>query len=159
MNCGNEMKMKKWSSPWTQFMQLTLRAGHMNPQLTCSQRQLHKLRSLRRSFLHFHFISAVHIWFISDIINIAILTNSSTLISKITVAKLKLVLRWSFRVFPYDFTVKTRSFHSFLNFKFNRSRNGFKGLYAYFKDHLENLYNAVSANFEASHDSWPRPLI
>ena len=32
--------------------------------------QLHKLRSLRRSFLHFHFISAVHIWFISYIINI-----------------------------------------------------------------------------------------
>ena len=31
--------------------------------------QLHKLRSLRRSFLHFHFISAVHIWFISYIIN------------------------------------------------------------------------------------------
>ena len=41
MNCGNEMKMT----------------------------QLHKLRSLRRSFLHFHFISAVHIWFISFIIN------------------------------------------------------------------------------------------
>ena len=31
--------------------------------------QLHKLCSLRRSFLHFHFISAVHIWFISYIIN------------------------------------------------------------------------------------------
>ena len=31
--------------------------------------QLHKLHSLRRSFLHFHFISAVHIWFISYIIN------------------------------------------------------------------------------------------
>ena len=31
--------------------------------------QLHELRSLRRSFLHFHFISAVHIWFISYIIN------------------------------------------------------------------------------------------
>ena len=31
--------------------------------------QLHKLRSLRRSFLHFHFISANHIWFISYIIN------------------------------------------------------------------------------------------
>ena len=30
--------------------------------------QLHKLRSLRRSFLHFHFISTVHIWFISYII-------------------------------------------------------------------------------------------
>ena len=32
--------------------------------------QLHKLRSLRRSFLHFHFTSAFHIWFISYIINI-----------------------------------------------------------------------------------------
>ena len=31
--------------------------------------QLHKLRSLRRSFLHFHFISPVHIWFISYIVN------------------------------------------------------------------------------------------
>ena len=31
--------------------------------------QLHKLRSLRRSFLHFHFISAVHKWFVSYIIN------------------------------------------------------------------------------------------
>ena len=31
--------------------------------------QLHKLCSLRWSFLHFHFISAVHIWFISYIIN------------------------------------------------------------------------------------------
>ena len=31
--------------------------------------QLHKLHSLRRSFLHFHFISAVHIWFILYIIN------------------------------------------------------------------------------------------
>ena len=31
--------------------------------------QLHKLRSLRRSFLHFHFISAVHVSFISYIIN------------------------------------------------------------------------------------------
>ena len=31
--------------------------------------QLHKLRWRRRSFLHFHFISAVHIWCISYIIN------------------------------------------------------------------------------------------
>ena len=31
--------------------------------------QLHKLRSLRRSFLHFHFISAVYVWFISYIID------------------------------------------------------------------------------------------
>ena len=116
MNCGNEMKMKKWSSQWTQFMQLhkeawkkfrtstgfepvtsrcrcdaltnwamkplTLGAGqlwvHMFPwkKPICSREffsgfftQLHKLRSLRRSFLHFHFISAVHIWFISYIIN------------------------------------------------------------------------------------------
>ena len=36
--------------------------------------QLHKLRSLRRSFLHFHFISAVQIWFISYIINIMLAT-------------------------------------------------------------------------------------
>ena len=85
--------------------------------------------------------------------NIAILTNWSTLISIIYVAKLKLVLRWSFRAFPYDFTVQIRSLNSFPNFKFNRSRNGFKGLYVHFKNHLENLYNSVSANFEASHDS------
>ena len=45
--------------------------------------------------------------------NIAILTNSSTLISKITVAKLKLVLRWSFRAFPYDFTVQIGVFFPF----------------------------------------------
>ena len=93
-----------------------------------------------------------HVCLIFD--NIAILTNSSKLISKITVAKLKLVLRWSFRAFPYDFTLQIRSFLSFPNFKSNRSRNGFSGLYVYFKDHLENLYyNAVSANFEASHAS------
>ena len=71
--------------------------------------------------------------------DIAILTNSSTLISKITVAKLKLVLRWSFGAFPYDITVQIRSFLSFPNFEFNRSRNGFKEFYVYFKDHLENL--------------------
>ena len=71
--------------------------------------------------------------------DIAILTNSSTLISKITVAKLKLVLRWSFRAFPYDFTVQIRSFHSFPNIKFNRSRNGFKEFYVYFKDHFREF--------------------
>ena len=71
--------------------------------------------------------------------NIAILTNSSTLISKITVAKLKLVLRWSFGAFPYDITVQISSFLSFPDFEFNRSRNGFKEFYVYFKDHLENL--------------------
>ena len=71
--------------------------------------------------------------------NIAILTNSSTLISKIAVASLKLVLRWSFGAFPYDITVQIRSFLSFPNFEFNRSRNGFKEFYVYFKDHLENL--------------------
>ena len=85
--------------------------------------------------------------------NMAILTNSSKLISKITVAKLKLVLRWSFGAFPYDFTVQIRSFLSFPNFKLNRSRNGFKGLYVHLSDRLENLCNAVSANFEASHDN------
>ena len=40
-------------------------------QASCSRntRRRHKLRSLRRSFVHFHFISVVHIWFISYIIN------------------------------------------------------------------------------------------
>ena len=50
--------------------------------------------------------------------NIAILTNSSTLISKITVvANLKLVLRWSFGAFHYDVTVQIRRFLSFHNYK------------------------------------------
>ena len=44
MNSGNEMKMKKLSSQWTQLMQLRKEASflsreHMNPQLTCFQRQ------------------------------------------------------------------------------------------------------------------------
>ena len=43
--------------------------------------QLHKLHSLRRSFLHFHFISAVHIWFVSYIIN-----NNNNLIIIIKIA-------------------------------------------------------------------------
>ena len=30
MNCGNEMKMKKWSSQWTQFMQLHKEAWKKN---------------------------------------------------------------------------------------------------------------------------------
>ena len=30
MNCGNEMKMKKWSSKWTQFMQLGKEAWKKN---------------------------------------------------------------------------------------------------------------------------------
>ena len=41
--------------------------------------QFHKLRSLRRSFLHFYFISAVHIWFISYIIITVILAIFSSL--------------------------------------------------------------------------------
>ena len=36
---------------------------------SCINCELCKFRSLRRSFLHFHFISAVHIWLISYIIN------------------------------------------------------------------------------------------
>ena len=113
------MKMKKWSSQWTQFMQLRKEAwkkfrtstgfepvtsryrchapptelwshwrsftGTYEPTIDLLPRsrvqtslksffsgfftQLHKFRSLRRSFLHLNFISAVHIWFISYIIN------------------------------------------------------------------------------------------
>ena len=33
MNCGNEMKMKKWSSQWTQFMQLRKEAWKKNSRL------------------------------------------------------------------------------------------------------------------------------
>ena len=100
INCGNEMKMKKWSSQWTQFTQLRKEAWKTKQNKTkqtkkktyeptidlpptsvasssvgrASHRksrghgfkprwspeffsgfftQLHKLRSLRRSFLHF----------------------------------------------------------------------------------------------------------
>ena len=36
MNCGNEMKIKKWSSQWTQFMQLHKEAWKKkNSELTC----------------------------------------------------------------------------------------------------------------------------
>ena len=45
--------------------------------------------------------------------NIAILTNSSTLISKVVVPSSILLLRWSFRACPYDVTVQIRSFLSF----------------------------------------------
>ena len=61
---GKKMKMKKWSSQWTQFMKPEKNSGNSG-----FFTQLHKLRSLWRSFLHFHFISAAHIWFISYIIN------------------------------------------------------------------------------------------
>ena len=63
------MKMKKWSSQWTQFMQLRKKAWKSPEFFSGFFTQLHKLRSLPRSFLHFHFISTVHIWFISYIIN------------------------------------------------------------------------------------------
>ena len=71
MNCGNEMKMKKWSSQWKQFMQLGEEAWkkiqNFNGTFATSRvqttlkswiffsgffTQLHKLLSLRRSFLH-----------------------------------------------------------------------------------------------------------
>ena len=65
MNCWNEMKMKKWSSQWMQFMQLRKRSlkkiqdfngfNHVKV-LNFFQALLRNciLRSLRRSFLHFH---------------------------------------------------------------------------------------------------------
>ena len=118
MNCENEMKMKKWSSQWTQFMQLRKeawkkfrtshiinthffhgniwthnwewlhssvgRASHRYREVTGSNpvevlnffsgffRQLNKLRSLRRSFLHFQ-IPYSHL--ISRVLNFAIFTS------------------------------------------------------------------------------------
>ena len=80
VNCGNEMKMKKWSSQWTQYMQLRKEAwkkihdfnGVWTRDLAITEltiikswiffsgffMHLHKLRSLWRSFLHFHFVPA-----------------------------------------------------------------------------------------------------
>ena len=55
--------------------------------------------------------------------NIAILTNPSTLISKIIVAKLKSCLRWYFGAFHYDVIVQKRIFLSFNNFKFTITRD------------------------------------
>ena len=94
MNCRNEMKMKKWSSQWMQFMQLRKEAWKKKFRTSTGSNhveflnffsdfftQLHKLHSLRRSFLHFHFISAVHIWFVSYIIN-----NNNNLIIIIKIA-------------------------------------------------------------------------
>ena len=37
MNCGNEMKMKKWSSQWTQFMQLRKKPSAGISQTNCYQ--------------------------------------------------------------------------------------------------------------------------
>ena len=86
------------------------------------------------SLLHRLPNSNTHGHFCVIFVNLAFLTNSSTLISKITVAKLKLVLRWSFGAFHYDVPVQIRNFLFLPNFKVNRSRNGFN-----FKDSLENL--------------------
>ena len=57
MNCGNEMKMKKWSSQWTEFTQFAIYATarrSLKRVLNFFFRllYLHKLRSLQRSFLH-----------------------------------------------------------------------------------------------------------
>ena len=70
----NDQKLQDFNGVWTRDLAIPVR---------CSTNelwshwiffsgfftQLHKLRSLRRSFLHFHFISAVHLWVISYIIN------------------------------------------------------------------------------------------
>ena len=69
------------------------------------------------SLLHRPLNCDIHGHFCVIFSNIAILTNSSTLISKITVANLKLLLRWSFGAFHYDITVQIRSFLSFPNYK------------------------------------------
>ena len=103
MNCGNEIKMKKWSSQWTQFMQLRKEAwkkkkkiqdfnGVWTPDLAITGAMLYQLiyeawsivgsyvpvkemsvNDIRNNcincvhrddhfFIHFHFISAVHIF-------------------------------------------------------------------------------------------------
>ena len=76
------MKMKKWSSQWTQFMQLRKEAWKKFRTSTgfepvtsrlpvrCSTNWAMKPLTLGAGQLWvFHFISAVHIWFISYVIN------------------------------------------------------------------------------------------
>ena len=67
-------KVQDFNGVWTRDLTIPVRCSLMR----CSTllfffsgffTQLHKLRSLRRPSLHFHFISAVHIWFISYITN------------------------------------------------------------------------------------------
>ena len=72
--------------------------------------------------------------------NIATLTNSSTLISKIIVAKLNYCVKVVFdRAFDNEVTVQIRSFLFFHSFKFNRSRNSFKAFLVHAKDDSGNF--------------------
>ena len=56
------------------------------------------------------------------------------LISKIIVTKLNSCVKMVFYGIQSDVDVQIRSFLSFSNFEFNKSRNYFKALLAYFKD-------------------------
>ena len=87
MNCGNEIKTKKWSSQWKQFMKLRKEA--LNKFSTSTGFEPIFFQSSLRNCINcvhcedhfFVFISAVHIWFISYIINLQEYTYLGTRIS------------------------------------------------------------------------------
>ena len=72
MNCGNEIKMKndRRREKKSSGLQRGLNAVEVLNFFQSFLRNCINCVSLRRSFLHFHLISAIHIWFISYIINI-----------------------------------------------------------------------------------------
>ena len=71
--------------------------------------------------------------------NIPILTNLSTLITKINVAKLNSSVKVKVWAFHYDVIVQTTSFVPFNNSKFITDKNSFKALQVYCKVYSKNF--------------------
>ena len=82
--------------------------------------------------------------------SIAILTNSSTLISKIIVASSILVLRWCLGASNYDVTLQIRNFLFLNNFKFNKPRKSVKALIVYAKNNSKNFWRVLRCFYEYS---------
>ena len=72
--------------------------------------------------------------------NIPILTNLSTLITKINVAKLNSSVKVKVWAFYYDVILQMRSFVSFNNSKFITDKNSFKALQVYCKVYSKNSW-------------------
>ena len=124
----------KNSSLW--FVHPCFALSEKSPELQQSYLWIQKLMNAMRSFLHFHFISAVHIWFISYIINTHFFhgniwthnwpaTNVSGFIAQLvehrtSIARSRVQTRWSSEFFSGFFTQlhKLRSLlRSFLHFQ------------------------------------------
>ena len=70
----------KNSSLW--FVHPCFAFSEKSPELQQSYLWIQKLMNAMRSFLHFHFISAVHIWFISYITNNKLIMNNKILVQR-----------------------------------------------------------------------------